>query len=116
MLILGDLPSFLSDSLFCIGEGVRWDFEKGPHVWSVCTLFSGEEGILLPGNDVAGVSICGVVIVFDALGAINELGAEVPETAEAWLYLYFINRPYIPPAVFCTVFHHARYFHRIRVV
>ena len=27
-LILGDLPYLLSDSLFCLGEGVRWDFEK----------------------------------------------------------------------------------------
>ena len=73
--ILGDLPYFLSNYLFYIGEGVRWDFEKVSHVWRVCPLFSGEEGIFLPGHDVAGVSICGIVVVFDALGASDELGA-----------------------------------------
>ena len=67
--ILDDLPSFLYHSLFCLGEGVRWDLEKWSHVWRVCPLFSGEEGIFLPGHDVAGMSICGMVIVFDALGA-----------------------------------------------
>ena len=108
-MILGYLPSFLPDSLLCIGEGFRWDVEKGSHVWRVCPLFSGEEGIFLPGHDVAGVSIRGMIIVFDALGASDELGAKVPETAEARLSLYFINRPYGRPDVLCTVFHHACY-------
>ena len=67
--ILGYLPFFLPDSLLCIGEGVFWDVEKGSHVWRVCPLFSGEKDILFLGYDGAGVSICGMVIVFDALGA-----------------------------------------------
>ena len=54
----------------------------------------------MPGHDVAGVSIRGMVIVFDALGASNELGAKVPETSEARSSLYFINRPYGRPDVF----------------
>ena len=66
---------FLPDSLLCIGEGVCWDVKKNSHVWRVCTLFSGEEGIFFLGHDVAGVSIRGMVIVFDALGASDELGA-----------------------------------------
>ena len=109
------MPYFLPDFLLCIGEGVRWNFEKGSHVWRVCPLFSGEEGILLPENDVAGVSIRGMVIVFDVLGASNELGAKVPETAKAQSSLYLINRPYGRSDVFCTVFHHACYLNRIRL-
>ena len=89
--ILGDLPSFLSDSLFCLGEGVCWYFERRSHIWCVCPLFSVEEGIFLPGHDVSGVSIRGMVIVFDALGASDELGVKVSETAEARLSLNFIN-------------------------
>ena len=115
-MILGDFPYFHNDSLFCLGEGVFWDLEKISHVWRVCPLFSGEEGVLLPGHDVAGVSIRGMVVVFDAIGASDELGAKVPETAEAWSSLYFINRPYDRPHVFCTVFHHARYLQRICVI
>ena len=67
------------------------------------------------GHDVAGVSICGMVIVFDALGASDELGVKVPETAEARSSLYFINRPYGLSDVFCTVFHDACYLNGIRV-
>ena len=52
---------FLPDSLLCIGEGVCWDVKKNSHVWRVCTLFSGEEGIFFLGHDVAGVSIRGMV-------------------------------------------------------
>ena len=70
----------------------------------------------MPGHDVAGVSILVMVIVFDALGASNELGAKVPETAETRSSLYFINRPYGRPDVFCTVFHHACYLHGICVI
>ena len=114
--ILGDLPYFLSNSLFCLGEGVRWYFEKGSHVWRVSTLFNGEEGILLPGHDISGVSIRGMVIVFDALGASDELGRKVPETAEARPSLYFIDQPYGRPDVFCTVFHNARCLHGIYVI
>ena len=66
----------------------------------------------MPGLDVARVSIRGMVIVFDALGARNELGAKLPETAESWSSLYFINRPYGRPDGFYTVFHHAHYFSR----
>ena len=84
--------------------------------WCIRPLFSGEEGIFLPGHDVAGVSVLGMVIVFDALGASDELGAKVSETDEARPSLYFINRPYGRPDVFCTVFHHACLLHRIRVV
>ena len=53
---------------------------------------------------------------FDALGASNELGAKVPDTDEAWSSLYFINRPYGRPNVFCTVFLHAHYLHGICVI
>ena len=70
----------------------------------------------MPGHDVAGVSIRGIVIFFDALGVSDELGAKVPETAEAQSSLYFINRPYGRPDIFCIVFHYARYLHGIRVV
>ena len=69
----------------------------------------------MPGHDVSGVYIRGMVIVFDALGASNDLGAKVPETAEAWSSLYFINRPYGRTDVFCTLFHHACYLNRICV-
>ena len=113
--IFGYLLYFLPDCLLCIGEVVCWDVEKGSHVWRVRPLFSGEEGIFLPGNDVAGVSIRGMVIVFDALGASDELGPKVPETAEARSSLYFINSPYGRPISFFTVFHHACYFNGIRV-
>ena len=89
--------------------------KKDP-TWRICRISSGEDGTFLPGNDVAGVSIRGMVIVFDALGARNELGAMVPETAEDKSSLYFINRPYGLPDVFCTEYHHARYLHGIRVV
>ena len=68
------------------------------------------------GHDVAGVSIRGMVIVFDALGARDELGAKVPETAEFWSSLYFIDRPYGHPDVFCTVCRHACCLHRIFVI
>ena len=91
-------------------------FIKGSHVWGVRPLFIGEEGIFLPVHDVAGVSIRGMVIVFDALGSSDELGAKVPETAEAWSSLYFIDRPYGRPDVFCTVFYHYHLLHGIRVV
>ena len=67
------------------------------------------------GHDVAGVSICGMVIFFYALGASNELGAKMPETAEDQSSLYFINRPYGHPDVFCTVFHHACYLNGIHL-
>ena len=70
----------------------------------------------MPGHDVAGVSIRGMVVVFDAIGASDELGAKVPETAEAWSSLYFIDRPYGRPDVFCTVFHYARCLHGICVI
>ena len=70
----------------------------------------------MPGHDVARVSIRGIVIVFDALGAKDELGAKVPETAEAQSSLYFIDRPYVRPDVFCTIFHHARCLHGICVI
>ena len=65
----------------------------------------------MPGHDVAGVSIRGMVIVFDALGASNELGAKVPETSEARYSLNFIDRPYGRPDIFCTVLHHVRLLH-----
>ena len=64
----------------------------------------------MPGHDVAGVSIRKMVILFDALGASDELGAKVPETAEARISLYFFNRPYGRSDIFCTFFHHAFYF------
>ena len=67
-------------------------------------------------TDVAGVSIRGMVIVFDALGARNELGTKVPETAEPRSSLFFINRPYGRPDVFYTLFYHACYSHGIREV
>ena len=70
----------------------------------------------MPGHDVAGVFIRGMVIVFDVLGASNELGAKVTETAEDRLSLYFINMPYGRPDFFCTVFHHSCYSHGIRDV
>ena len=114
--ILGDLPSLLSNYLFFIGEAVHWDLEKGYHIWRICPLFSGEEGILLLGHDVAVVSICGVVIIFDALVASDDLGTKMPETAEDRSSLYFINRPYGHPDFFYTVFHHACYSHGIREV
>ena len=101
--------------MLCIGEGVFWDVEKGSHVWRVRSLFSGEEGIFFPVYDVAGVSIREMVIVFDAPDASDELGVKVPETAEAWSSLYFINKPYGRPDIFCTVFHHACYLNGIRL-
>ena len=61
----------------------------------------------MPGYDVAGVSIRGMVVFFDALGASDELGAKIPETAEDQLSLYFINSPHGRPDVLYTVFHHA---------
>ena len=70
----------------------------------------------MPGHDVAGMYIRGMVIVFDALGASGEMGAKVPETAEAWSSLNFIDRPYGRPDIFCTVFHHVRLLHVNRVV
>ena len=70
----------------------------------------------MPGHDVARVSILGMVIVFDALGARNELGAKVPENAEAWSSLNFIDRTYGQHDIFCTVFHHVRLLHENRVV
>ena len=70
----------------------------------------------MQGHDVAGMSIRGMVIVFDALGASDELGAKGPKTARARSSLYFINWPYGRPDFFCTVFHHARLLHGIRVV
>ena len=54
----------------------------------------------MPGHDVSGVSIFGIVVVFDALGASDELGAKVPETSEAQSSLYFIDQPYGRPDVF----------------
>ena len=87
--------------------------KKGSHVWRVRPLFSGEEGTFFPGHDLAGVSIRGMVIIFDALEASNDLGAKVPDTAEARLSLYFINITYGRPDVFCTVFHHDCYSHGI---
>ena len=69
----------------------------------------------MPGHDVAGVSIRGMVIVFDALGASDELGAKVLETAEVRSSLYFINMPYGRPDKFCTVFHHACYLDGIHL-
>ena len=65
----------------------------------------------MTGHDVSGVSIRGMVIVFDALGASDDLGAKVPETAEAWFSLNFINRPYGRPDIFCTIFDHFRLLH-----
>ena len=62
------------------------------------------------GHDVAGVFIRVMVIIFDALGASNELGKKVPETAEAWSSLNFMDRPYGRPDIFCTVFHHVSSF------
>ena len=56
-----------------------------------------------------------MVIIFDAIGASDELGAKVLETAEARSSLYFINRPYDRPDVFCTVFHHACYLNGIHL-
>ena len=41
--------------------------------------------MFLPGYDVAGVSIRGMVIFFNALGARNDLGAKVPDTDELGL-------------------------------
>ena len=70
----------------------------------------------MPGHDVAGVSIRGMVIVFDALGASDEIGVKVPETAEAQSSLYFINRPYVRPDVFRTIFHHAHCLHGMCVI
>ena len=70
----------------------------------------------MSGHDVAGASILGMVIVFDALGASDELGAKVPETAEAWSSLNFTDRPYGHPDIFCTVFHHVRLLHENCVV
>ena len=110
------MPFFISNYLFYIGEGVLWYFEKGSHVWRVNPLFSGEEGIFFLGHYVAGVSIRGMVIVFDAIGASNELGVKATETAEARSSMYFINRPYDRPDVFCTVFHHDCYLQGIRLV
>ena len=40
-----------------------------------------------------------MVIVFDELGASDEMGAKVPETAEAWSSLNFIDRPYDRPDI-----------------
>ena len=70
----------------------------------------------MPGYDVAGVSIRGMAIVFDALGASDELGEKVPETAEAWSSLNFINRPYGRPDIFCTAFYHFCLLHGNLVV
>ena len=56
-----------------------------------------------------------MVIIFDALGASDELVTKVPETAEAQSFLYLINRPYGRIDVFCTIFHHACYFNGIRL-
>ena len=68
------------------------------------------------GHDVIGVLIRGMVVVFDALGASNELGAKVPETAEARSSLNVIDRPYVRPDIFCTVFDHVRLLHGNSVV
>ena len=57
-----------------------------------------------------------MVIVFDALGARDELGAKVPETDEVWSSLNFIYRLYGRPDIFCTVFHHVRLLHGNPVV
>ena len=65
----------------------------------------------MQGHDVAGMSIRGMVIVFDALGASNELGAKVPEIAEAWSSLNFINRTYGCPDIFCTVLYRFHILH-----
>ena len=65
----------------------------------------------MTGHDVAGVSIRGMVIVFDALGASNELGTKVPESAEAWSSLNVIDQPYGRSAIICTVFHHVSLLH-----
>ena len=69
----------------------------------------------MPVHDVSGVSIRGMVVIFDALGARDELGVKVPETSEARSSLYFINIPYGCPDFFCTVFHHACYLNGIRL-
>ena len=89
--------------------------KKDP-IWRISPIYNGEDGTFLPGNDVATVSIRGMVIVFYALGASNELGAKVPETDEAWYSLNFINWPYGRPDIFCTVFYHFHLFHGNRVV
>ena len=70
----------------------------------------------MPGHNVAGISIRGMVIVFDALCTSDEMGAKVPETAEAWSSLNFSNQPYGRPDIFCTVFYPFSLFHRNRVV
>ena len=70
----------------------------------------------MPGHDVSGVAIRGMIIIFDALGAKDEMGAKVPENAEAWSSLNFINRPCGCPDIFCTVFHHVRLLHGNHVV
>ena len=57
-----------------------------------------------------------MVIVFDSLGASDELGAKVPETAEAWSSFYFIDQPYGRPDVFYTLFHHAHCLHSFCVI
>ena len=70
----------------------------------------------MTGHDVAGVSIRGMVIVFDALGASDYLDAKVPETAKARYSLDFINQPYGRTDIFCTVFHDVCLLHGICVV
>ena len=57
------------------------------------------------------MSIRGMVIIFDEIGASDELGAKVPETAEACSFLNFINRRYGRPDIFCAVFYHFRLLH-----
>ena len=78
MVVLLHLPLFLSDSLFSVSEGVCGDIEERSHIWRIDSLFGREEYIFLPGYDVPGVSISGVGIIFDAFGASNDLGAELP--------------------------------------
>ena len=56
-------------------------------------------------------TISGVGIIFDALGARNELRAELPETAESGASLNIVNRPNGLPYVLRSVFHHAGIFY-----
>ena len=58
-----------------------------------------------------GVSISGVGILFDALGASDDLGAELPETAEAGASLNIDNRPNVLPDVISSVFQYAGIFY-----
>ena len=57
-----------------------------------------------------------MVIVFDALGASDDLGAKVPETTEAVSSLNFINRAFGHLDIFCTVVDHFRLLHGNPVV